>query len=72
MPKETADAIVDENATARIDALRSSLSVIALIALIALFCSLSIPIRQPAAAAREPAGEESGTPAVSSTAQLVP
>ncbi len=61
VPKETADAIVQENATARIDALRSSLSVIAVIALIALFTSLSIPTRQPAGAAGEggDAGEES-------------
>ena len=36
MPQDTANAIVDENATARLDALRSSLSVIAVIALIAL------------------------------------
>ena len=51
IPNSTADEIVKENATARIDALRSSLSVIAVIALIALFTSLSLPIRQPGAAA---------------------
>ncbi len=51
VPKSTADEIVKENSTARIDALRSSLSVIAVIALIALYTSLSVPIRQPAAAA---------------------
>jgi len=60
VPADAADAIVDENATARIDALRSSLSVIAVIALIALFFSLSIPEVQPAAArlaeSREPTG----------------
>jgi len=39
----TADAIVDENAQARLDALRTSLSVLAVIALIALFFSRSIP-----------------------------
>jgi hypothetical protein len=57
VPKETADAIVDENATARIDGLRSSLSVIALIALAALFFSVSIPETQPAAARSDPADE---------------
>ena len=51
VPKATTDEIVKENATARLDALRSSLSVIALIALVALYASLSIPLRQPGAAA---------------------
>jgi MFS family permease len=51
VPKATADEIVKENATARIDALRSSLSVVALIALIALFTTMSIPRTQPAATA---------------------
>jgi MFS family permease len=48
VPKETADAIVDENATARLDALRSSLSVIAVIALMALYFGGGIPAEQPA------------------------
>ena len=39
----TATAIVDENAKARLDALRASLSVLALLALVALFLSGSIP-----------------------------
>jgi MFS family permease len=51
VPKATADEIVKENADARIAALRSSLSVVALIALIALFTTISIPRTQPAAAA---------------------
>ena len=51
VPKATADEIVKENADARIDALRSSLSVVALIALIALFTTISIPLTQPASAA---------------------
>ena len=56
VPPQTADAIVAENANARIDGLRASLSVLALIALIALFFSRRIPTRQPSAApAREPA-----------------
>ena len=45
MPAATADAIVDENATARLDALRASLSVLAVIALIALFFTRRIPDR---------------------------
>jgi MFS family permease len=47
VPTATTDEIVKENANARIDALRSSLSVVALIALIALFTTMKIPIRQP-------------------------
>ena len=50
VPPKTADAIVDENANARIDGLRASLSVLAVIALIALFASRRIPTRQPSAA----------------------
>ena len=46
VPKETADEIVDENATARVDALRSSLSVIAVIALMALYFGGFIPPEQ--------------------------
>ena len=57
VPKPTADAIVTENANARVDALRSSLSVIAVIALIALFFNLSIPTQQPVAARAGPAGD---------------
>ena len=49
VPTQTANAIVDENATARITGLRSSLSVMAVIALIAVFFSLRIPTEQPAA-----------------------
>jgi MFS family permease len=48
VPKQTADEIVKENSTARLDALRSSLSVIAVFALIALWFSLSLPAVQPA------------------------
>ncbi len=49
VPPETANAIVDENANARIDGLRTSLSVLAVIALLALFFSRRIPTRQPSA-----------------------
>ena len=45
---KTAEAIVTENADARIAGLRSSLSVLAIIALIALFTTRRIPARQPA------------------------
>jgi MFS family permease len=56
VPPKTADAIVKENATARIDGLRASLSVLAVIALIAMFFGRRIPTQQPSAApAREPA-----------------
>jgi hypothetical protein len=50
VPPRAANAIVEENATARIDGLRSALSVLAIVALIALFFSRQIPTRQPAAA----------------------
>jgi MFS family permease len=49
VPTEAANAIVDENATARLAGLRSSLSVLAVIAMIAVFFSLRIPTEQPAA-----------------------
>jgi MFS family permease len=49
VPAATADAIVEENADARLDALRTSLSVLALVALVALFSSRRIPTDQPAA-----------------------
>jgi hypothetical protein len=48
VPKQQADAIVDDNATARLDALRSSLTVLALIALLAAFFTFRIPTEQPA------------------------
>jgi len=53
VPPKTADAIVAENADARIAGLRSSLSVLAIIALIALFTTRRIPARQPSAAPAE-------------------
>jgi MFS family permease len=52
VPPEAASAIVSENTTARLDALRSSLSVLALIALLAAILTFRIPV---AAAAGEPA-----------------
>jgi MFS family permease len=49
VPAKTADAIVTENANARIDGLRSSLSLLAIVALMALFATRRIPAQQPAA-----------------------
>jgi MFS family permease len=45
----TTHAVVEENSTARLDGLRSSLGVLALIALIALFFTRKIPAEQPGA-----------------------
>jgi MFS family permease len=56
---DTATAIVDENAKARLKALRTSLAVIALVALLALLSSGGIPTRQPGS---PPAGEERAPP----------
>jgi MFS family permease len=50
VPTKTADAVVAENTTARLDGLRSSLSVMAIFALIALPFSRRIPTQQPASA----------------------
>jgi hypothetical protein len=50
VPPKTADAIVEENATARLYGLRVSLSVLAVIALMALFFARRIPTEQPASA----------------------
>ena len=58
---EATNAIVEENETARLSALRSSLSVLALIALLALLFSRGIPTEQPAAA-REPEREPEREP----------
>jgi MFS family permease len=50
VPPKTADAIVEENANARITGLRAALSVLAVVALIAVFFSRRIPAQQPSAA----------------------
>ena len=48
VPATTADAVVEENEAARLEGLRTSLAVLALIALIALFFTRRIPTTQPA------------------------
>jgi MFS family permease len=57
VPPKTTDAIVQENATARIDGLRTALSVLAIFALIALFFTGAIPKQQPATATEQPPPE---------------
>jgi len=47
VPQDQANAIADENAKARIDGLRSSLSVLALMALLAVLLTFRIPTEQP-------------------------
>jgi MFS family permease len=47
VPAGTADAIVDNYATARLDGLRAALSVLGIVALIALFFTRRIPSTQP-------------------------
>jgi len=47
----TASAIVDENAKARLGALRDALAIVALVAALALFFTGTIPARQPGSAA---------------------
>ncbi len=49
VPPETADAVVKANAQARIDGLRSALSILALITLLALLFTRGIPTVQPGA-----------------------
>jgi hypothetical protein len=55
VPPKTADAVVAENADARLDGLRASLSVLAVLALVALFLSRGIPTTPVGAEVGEPA-----------------
>jgi len=50
---KTAEAIVDENSSARLAALQAALGVVALIALVGLFCAGGIPKTQPRSAPEE-------------------
>jgi hypothetical protein len=50
VPPKAATAIANENASARINGLRASLSLLAVVALVALFFSRRIPAEQPSAA----------------------
>ncbi len=49
-----ATAIVEENAASRLDGLRSALAVLALLALVAVFTSGGLPVRQPGSPEGEP------------------
>ena len=53
VPPRATDAIIEENETARLDGLRTALSLLALLALVGLAFTGRIPTRQPAAAAKE-------------------
>ncbi|HTE59668.1 MAG TPA: hypothetical protein VK631_04910, partial [Solirubrobacteraceae bacterium] len=59
VPAEATSAIVEENSTARLSALRGALAVVAIVAAIALLFSGGIPTRQPGSAAP---GAERGPP----------
>ena len=50
VPPKAADAIVEENSVARLDGLRTALSVLAILALVALLFSRRIPAEQPGSA----------------------
>jgi MFS family permease len=54
VPPDAANAIVNENTTARLDALRSSLSVLALIAVLAAILTFRIPVAAAAGKAAPP------------------
>jgi MFS family permease len=60
VPAETVSEIVDENATARLKALRTALSVVAIGAALALFFTGAIPTRQPGASRADEAETASG------------
>jgi MFS family permease len=58
VPAETANAVVKENSDARLAGLRSALSLLAVIALLALFPGRRLPTRQPGAASSQAAAGE--------------
>jgi MFS family permease len=53
VPNKTAEEIVDENSKARLAALQAALGVVALVALLGLFCAGGIPKTQPKSAPKE-------------------
>jgi hypothetical protein len=53
LSKKTTEAIVAENSKARLEALQAALGVVALFALVALFCAGGIPKTQPKEAPKE-------------------
>jgi MFS family permease len=57
LDETTAAAVVDENASARLRALRGALAVIAAVALLALFFTGRVPTRQPGSTAATPSAE---------------
>ncbi|HEX5900017.1 MAG TPA: MFS transporter [Solirubrobacteraceae bacterium] len=61
---DTAAAIVDENAKARLRALRAALAIIAIVAAAALFFSGTVPTRQPGSAVQAERGPPDPDPAV--------
>jgi MFS family permease len=65
VPPPTAGAIAEENANARIAALRASLLILTLFALAALFFSRGVPAAPAGAAGRPPPEEAPAAPAVS-------
>lgn len=67
VPDAAASAIVEENSTARLRALRGALAVIALVAAIAVFFSTGIPTRQPGSAAGD---AERGPPGLDDSTHL--
>jgi len=62
VPPETANAVVKENSDARLAGLRSALSLLAVIALLALFPGRRLPTRQPGAAPSQSASSEPEEP----------
>jgi hypothetical protein len=62
VPAETANAVVKENSDARLAGLRSALSLLAVIALLALFPGRRLPTRQPGAAPSQSASSEPEEP----------
>jgi MFS family permease len=54
VPPKATDAVIEENETARLDGLRSALSVLAIVALLGLFFSRRIPAEQPGSKTKQP------------------